>query len=223
MVGVSLTFEQLAAADPLNDTLASYILESDVSAARARAVELPALVRYFLLKVGKGTQNRTVGKDEFAALKKLITNQNDELRERAFERTRAAARDKLGVEIGLLRSLAPHYEEEDAIALSTFIKVTGDQGTTAATLACTSTYLNVTGRLLFLYSYGQQEDLEWTRTASRDWAKRIMTSNTQPPPKSPGGRFDWDKIMERALAGGLMGGLIALIVITWGWLRRRIF
>ena len=55
--------------DPANDTLAYYILESDVPAAMAG--EIPPLDRYFILKVNKGMRNLTVGKNDFAEFKKI--------------------------------------------------------------------------------------------------------------------------------------------------------
>ena len=85
--------------------------------------------------------------------------------------------------------LTPHYEEENGIAYSMFVNygVTAEGVETETNIvSSTFTTLNVSGRVLFLNSYGQQEDLEWTRTASRDWGKRIMESNTQPPPEITG-------------------------------------
>ena len=79
-------------------------------------------------------------------------------------------------------------------------------------VSSTSTYLNAAGRVLFLYSYGQQGDLEWTRTASRDWGKRIMESNLQPP---QGSWFDWNKIGSKALVGAFVGGLLGLLTMAF--------
>ena len=125
----------------------------------------------------------------------------------------------LAVELNQMVPLTPHYEEENAIAFSMFVNygVTSEGVETETNIvSSTFTTLNVSGRVLFLNSYGQQEDLEWPRTASRDWGKRVMESNTQPPPESPSGRrFDWNEIMGKGLAGALAGGLVALIAMVF--------
>ena len=76
--------------DPANDTLAYYILESDVPAAMAG--EIPLLDRYFILKVNKQVRNLTVGKNDFAEFKKLIREQNKALLEGVTSRARESLR-----------------------------------------------------------------------------------------------------------------------------------
>ena len=220
MTAVNRFCEQIAAADPANDTLASYILESGVPTARAG--EIPPLERTFILKVNRQLQNLTVGKNDFAEFKKIIRNQNDELlknanpqiREGMSKMSEGVSQDfdiNFAMEISQMVPLAPHYEEENAIAFSMFANygVAAEEVKKTNIVAATSTYLNAAGRVLFLYSYGPQGDLGWTRTTSRDWGKRVMESNTQPPPESPSGRrFDWNEIMGKGLAGTLAGGLV---------------
>ena len=208
--------------------MAYYILESDVPAAMAG--EIPLLDRYFILKVNKQVRNLTVGKNDFAEFKKLIREQNKALLEGATSRARESLRKtgenitqefaiNLAVELNQVVPLTPHYEEENAIAFSMFVNygVTSEGVETETNIVSgTFTTLNVSGRVLSLNSYGQQEGLEWTRTASRDWGKRVMESNTQPPPESPSGRrFDWNEIMGKGLAGALAGGLVALIAMVF--------
>ena len=183
MPAVHRFFEQIAAADPANDTLASYILESGVPTAMAG--ELPPLKRYFILKVNRQLQNLTVGKDGFAEFKKIAREQNvDDL----FKRVEPQIREGMSktdeglsqkfdtnftMEISQMVPLAPHYEEESAIAFSVFVnyEVAAEGVKETNIVAATSTYLNAAGRVLFLYSYGPQGDLGWTRTTSRDWGK----------------------------------------------------
>ena len=227
MTAVNRLCEQVAAADPANDTLASYILESGVPTAMAG--EIPTLDRYFILKVNKGMQNLTVGKNDFAEFKKIIRNQNDELFKNATPQTREAVSKmsegvsqdydiNFAMEINQMVPLAPHYEEENAIAFSMFAnyEVAAEEVKKTNIVAATVTLLNAAGRVLFLNSYGPQGDLEWTRTASRDWANEVMESNTQPPPGSPSGRrFDWNEIMGKGLVGAIAGGLVALIAMVF--------
>ena len=227
MPAVHRFFEQIAAADPANDTLASYILESDVPTAMAS--EIPLLERTFVLKVSRQMQNLTVGKNEFAEFKKITRNQKDELLKNANPQIREAmskisegfsqdSEINFSMEISQVVPLAPHYEEENAIAFSMFAnyRVAVEDVNETNIMSITCTILNAAGRVLFLYSYGPPGDLEWTRTASRDWGKRVMESNTQPPPGSPSGRrFDWNEIMGKGLVGGIAGGLVALIAMVF--------
>ena len=81
--------------DPANDTLAYYILESDVPAAMAG--EIPLLDRYFILKVNKQVRNLTVGKNDFAEFKKLIREQNKALLEGATSRARESLRKRVKI------------------------------------------------------------------------------------------------------------------------------
>ena len=124
MIAVNSICEQVAAADPANDTLASYILESGVPAALAG--EIPPLDRYFVLKVSKGMQNLTVGKNDFAEFKKIIRDQNDELlksvnpqiREGMSKMSEGVSQDfdiNFSMEISQMVPLAPHYEKETAL------------------------------------------------------------------------------------------------------------
>ena len=157
-------FEQIAAADPANDTLASYILESGVPTAMAG--ELPPLKRYFILKVNRQLQNLTVGKDGFAEFKKIAREQNlDDL----FKRVEPQIREGMSkmdeglsqefdtnfaMEISQMVPLAPHYEEESAIAFSVFVnyEVAAEGVKETNIVAATSTYLNAAGRVLLVLS-----------------------------------------------------------------------
>ncbi len=55
-------------------------------------------------------------------------------------------------------------------------------------VSATCTYVNVAGKVLFLYCYGPQKDLEWTRSTTKAWATMVLDSNSQPPSHTSGGR-----------------------------------
>jgi hypothetical protein len=42
----------------------------------------------------------------------------------------------------------------------------------------TITMIHVNGNLLFLYSSGGENDLKWTREASRSWVERLFSENS---------------------------------------------
>ena len=75
MTAVMKFVQQMA--DPMNDTLAYYIMESDVPTAMAG--EIPSLERIFILKVNKQLRNMTVGKNDFSQLKSMTKSQNQQM------------------------------------------------------------------------------------------------------------------------------------------------
>ena len=210
--------------DPMNDTLAYYISEADVPTAMSG--ELPLLGKTFILKVNKQLRNMTVGKDEFSRFIAMTTSQNKQLLAEVKARipdhmnriSQGVSREfdiKFAMELSQMVPLDPHYESENAFSYSTFINygVTAGDKRQEAIVAATSTFLNASGVVLFLYAYGSKEDLEWTRTASRSWAERVMEENSPPPEESPrSGGIDWDKVMEKGLIGAILGALFALIM-----------
>ncbi len=231
MTSVTKLAQQMA--DPMNDTLAYYISESDVPVAMAGGI--PELKRTFILKVNKKLRNMTVGKNDFSQLKEMTKSQNQQI----FAKVKSQIPEHMknmsqgvsqefdvdfAMDISQMVPLEPHYEAENALAYSMYINygVTAGAEKEEAIVAATSTFLNASGAVLFLYGYAPQAELEWTRTASINWAENVMVSNTQPPAKSPSGRgFDWGKVMEKGLVGAIIGGLIALIAGAFSVFKRK--
>jgi hypothetical protein len=91
-----------------------------------------------------------------------------------------------------------------------------------AILAATATFVNVAGKVLFLYCYAPQDHIEWTRSASKIWTEKIMASNPQPPAGSSGSRgMDWRKVLTKGVGGAILGGLIALILGVFSIFKRK--
>lgn len=209
--------------DPANDQLAYYISISDVPFAIAG--ELPSLKRTFILKVNKDLKNIIIGSKEFAELKRTIMRQNKELLESVkskipgyFERMSKGISEEFDLDFALRLShiipLDRHYEADNAWAYSMYINygVSASGVRENAIVSATATFVNVSGKILFLYCYGPQDELEWTRNASRAWVERIMASNAQPPTQSSGVyKVDWNRIIEKGIVGAITATLIALI------------
>jgi hypothetical protein len=208
--------EQLS--DPMNDTLAFYIPEESV--ALAKSGEIPDLRRYFMLKVNKDLKNRSVSTPEFVSLKREVAAENDKI----FEQVRAAMPGymdqisknlgkefdtHLSIKIGQIAPYPPHLDAEQAWSYSMLINygVRAGQDTTDSLVVVTNTFLNTSGRLLFLYAYGPRPDLEWTRSASEQWQGAILAEN-EAPPAARG--FDWSRVAFGTLLGALLGGLLSL-------------
>lgn len=226
MTEISRVAQQMI--DPMNDTLAFYIMESDVPAAMAG--EIPSLERTFILKVNKKIRNITMGKNDFSQLKSIIKSQNQQM----FEDVKALITEHMNnmsqefdvdfaMNISQMVPLEPHYEAENALAFSTYINygVSAGNENIDEIVASTTTSLNASGAVLLLYSYASKDELDWTRSASMSWAESVMASNSQPPAKSPGRGYDWNKIMEKGLVGAIVGGLFALLSGAAAFFKRN--
>jgi len=219
-------------ADPVNDTLAYYISESDVPAAMRG--EVPSLDRTFILKVNKELRNMAVGQNNFSQFKEMTRNQNrtmfEEVESQVAEIMKNTSQGMsqafdmdFAVSVSQVVPLEPHYETENALAFSMYVNY-GSAGTENEDeiVAGTATFLNASGVVLFLYGYAPENELQWTRDASMNWAENVMASNSQPPAKSPrGAGFDKDKAMEKGIIGAITGGLAALLIGIIVALKRK--
>lgn len=214
----------LQLADPKNDLLAYYISDSDIPTAMNG--NIPSLERTFLLKVNKQFVNMVVGSKDFAVLKNMTKRQNKEIFESVKSQVQDLMKDKiegisneldvdLAMQISQVIPLDPHYEADNALSYSMYIHyVTTIDGTKKDFIkSATATYVNVAGKVLFLYCYGTKGELEWTKSASRSWVEQIMNSNSRPPARSPRERgINWEKAIEKGIVGAVSGGFIALII-----------
>ncbi len=219
--------------DPWNELLAYYINESD--AATAREGNLPPIERRFMLKVSKELKGMLVGSRDFAELKSMTKRQNKEIWE-SLKSQMPGLLDKaskgigkefdmsLAFEISEMVPLDPHYEADNALSYSWYANygVSAEGVKEEFVVAATTTFVNASGKVLFLYCYAPQGDLEWTRDASRAWAERVMGGNAQPPTQSSGGRgINWRKVMEKSVGGAIAGGLIALVLGALSIFKRK--
>jgi hypothetical protein len=223
----------LQMADPMNDQLAYYIAESDIPVAMAG--EMPPLQRYFVLKVNKELKNTVVGSKEFAELASMAKRQNTEILKSVeskipsvMKKTSKGISKEFDVNFALQLSqmvpLDPHYETDNAFAYSMYVNygVSVEGEKEDLIVSATATYVNVAGKILFLYCYGPQEDLEWTRNASKAWAGSVMASNSEPPARSSGGRgMDWNRVIEKGIVGAIIGGLMALIFGVFSRFKKK--
>lgn len=219
---------QTANADPYNDTLAYYIKESKVPTAMAG--DMPDLEKYFVLKVNKEMRNMTIGKDIFSQFKSVLKSQNQQtfqdikaqIPEMMNNFSQGVSQDyniDFAMNISQVVPLETHYEAENAMAYSMFVNYGSSTGgeKIEEIISATSTFLNTSGTVLFLFAYGPKGELEWTRSASMAWAESVMASNSKPPSKSPGRGLDW----ANASGGAIVGGLLALIASAVAIFRRK--
>ncbi|MCB1634984.1 MAG: hypothetical protein KDI37_07485 [Xanthomonadales bacterium] len=220
-------------ADGMNDLLAIYI--SDDEAAGARIGEAPDMNRYFVIKVNKELKNLALGIADFARLRDQVDEQNEQaiasaqaqMADQIRENSEALSTElnvDLDMQITPMTPMAAHVNEEHAIAFSMYLNasavINGEQTDTA--LVVTSTYINVAGKVLFLYTYAPSADLDWTRQASKDWAAAILASNdTAEPAEKLNWGIDWGRVAEKGLIGAAVGGIIGLIMWIASWRKRK--
>ena len=232
MVMLRRYLKQVAAADTSNDTLAVYIRESIVPAAMEGRI--PELKRWCIVKVPNSLRNTTINTNIFAEYKKVVKQHYKRVLEKLGPQMREASAKMsegvsgefdldISIDSGQVVPLAVHHDSENSIAHSMFMesKVTVGKQESSEVISATTESVNVSGRLLNLYVYGEKEDLKWTRTASRDWATRTLQRND--PPSSGSGigtTIDWCKVAEKGMTGGMAGGLMAGLLALLGILRR---
>ena len=127
---------------------------------------------------------------DFAEIKKTIKTQNKEnqasniskLQEIVKESGRSISKEldvDLAFNVSQIIPLDPHYESENVFSYSIYlvsqVSVMGEQKEYVT--AATATLVNISGKVISLYSFGEQADLEWTQKASRTWAEKAIASN----------------------------------------------
>nr|WP_320013816.1 hypothetical protein [uncultured Desulfobacter sp.] len=160
----------LQMADPKNDQLAYYISDSDIP--MALNGEIPTLERTFLLKVNKQLKTMVVGSKDFAELKNMTKRQNKEFFESVKSQVPGPMKDTskgiskefnvdFAMKISQMIPFDPHYEADTALSYSMYINygVTTEGTKEELIVSATATYVNVAGKVLFLYCYGPKEDL----------------------------------------------------------------
>jgi hypothetical protein len=180
---------------PHNVSLALYIPEQDIPQAlagvlvesqRIRAVQAPkdTLDRQFTqeyfadMKVGMRMQQAQV----IEKLKRDMPEMMNKTLDKVSDASQNARVNPGGVE-----TLLSHYEDANSFASSIVARIeynAGGNQPAVSVVTATMTLVLVKGKLIFLYVYGNEDDLEWTREQSKEWTKALVAAN-QPLLKKP--------------------------------------
>lgn len=178
-----------ATTPPFNLLLAGLVSEADHAAFLAGG-ERP-LTRYLYVQVARQTIDVNVDASLFAKTAAFIRDQNTKLFDEFKKRMPGLIDDVSGrlghaidkevrLKIPDMTLLPPHGETKQTFAFSMYIRLKGEVVGVSGIdtlLAATATFVHVRGKILFLYAYGAENDLEWTRAISAEWADAIVAAN----------------------------------------------
>lgn len=219
-----------------NDEFISFILSTDTGIALQN--EIPDLERRFSVQTTKDLVNRTVPISDFRELKEIVKNQNNEIIKKAenvikeqFMDINSNISEKQKVDLALsvsnISPLPVHIETERSLAYSVYVKynINDEAGMPSTYISITTaTFIYLKGKILFLYSFAGESDLEWSQKISKEWANSVIDANPldfsskvkELLPASISG-INWEQVGIK----GLVGALIGLLVGLFSWLYNR--
>ncbi|MCL2872256.1 MAG: hypothetical protein FWF41_04660 [Betaproteobacteria bacterium] len=220
---------------PTNVEFISFIPETDASSALRG--EISGLNRTFSVQTSKNAVNVSASNHDFLKLKNALKTQNDE----AFKKIECQIPDfmkkinsgvsrKYDVDLALtvaqMVPLPVHDEADRSIAYSAFIKYGFNNPSgkaSAETTAATIAFVHIKGKILFLYSFGEENDIEWSRNASKQWSTAVISAN-------PGNSltlineatgFNWGEIAANGIRGAIWGLIVYAIMVLIKRRRKR--
>jgi len=207
------------------------LLLPSADAAIAAKGQIPESTRRFYVQTTKELIQPFVSAHDFAELKRMIKTQNEEILRKAEAQmpgllqavNQGISKDyelDLGLSMAQMLPLPPHYETERGLAYSMILKynVNDENGKPSVFEGVvTATFVHLQGKVLFLYANAEKSGLEWSRMESQKWADMIIAANpsvgaiaVREASKRQSG-FDWSKVLEKAVVGAIIGGLIGLL------------
>jgi len=184
--------------------------------------------RYINVESEKGISATSVSSDQFTKLRSIVRNQIDdmyanvekqlpELVNKGNKTISAEFAADIAFELGGLVTLPIHLDTDNAIANSMFMTVgvtVDDEDLGTNVVAATTLILHVKDKVIFLYVYGSESELDWTRDAAATWATDIVAANPlstdekRAVDKSDSFGVNWSQVLEKALIGALVGGVV---------------
>lgn len=221
---------------PTNEEFLSFIPISDVPAVLKN--EIPDFPRRFTVQTAKNIINLSVTSSNFSELKEVIKTQNTDIIKEAeaqfpelMDRVNDGIKEEFDVDLALSISqmipLPVHDESERTLSYSSYVKydMVDELGNPAPFVSVvTATFVHIKGKILFLYSYAEESDVEWSRNASKQWAEDLIRLNpltnqdtfSENAPSVITG-IDWGNVLLKAIAGAAIGLFIGLL----SWARNR--
>jgi len=210
-----------------NREIASFVQDEDARAIRDGRE--PRFERRHSAQVLRALEDTLVTHADFAQLKAEMRESSAELAG-SVEKELSSAVEKVadGVTVDMeapgagVSVLPPHFETDRVLSVSQRIStwlVRADGTRTALRGTVTLSYVHVRGRLVFLYAFGQEDALDWTREASRQWALAVVAANpsdaataSREARRGTGRGIDWSRVGQKAVVGAVVGALVGLVL-----------
>lgn len=184
-------YESLGAyINPGNTRFLTLIKAEDAEAINSG--ELIELGPYINVETQKSIHNLTVTPAQFETLRSTMRTQIASAYTKAKKAMPSIIADgnsslseqfdlEVAVRLGGVVPLPVHFDDETTIAHSILMTVHSSvegEGVVESVVAATTTVLFVKNKILFLYTYGNETELNWTREASQQWAQSILRVNS---------------------------------------------
>jgi hypothetical protein len=201
--------------DPDNETLAFHIPAEMADAAKAGKVPQPE--RYFVLKVQGNTEFVAMDASGFEGLVSGVRSSNQMITKEMKSELGDSFDPAAVVALRGVAFLPPHRESEVAFAHSMLINTVAFGGNEQKQLmSATTSYANVAGKVLILYAYGAEKDLDWTRTAAGAWTDAVLAANPKPPVRmaqDEAGNSGLGQAGGSDLRSGVIGAVIGGVLV----------
>lgn len=174
---------------PTNYRYLSLILKDKADALLSG--ELVEFERYMNVESEKAISTKSISAAMFDEFRGILRTQLDEMFEKVnkrlpgmFDKGNAKVRETFDADIafstGNMVPLPIHLDSTNAMANSMYINygasINGED-VGSHVVAATMLTLHVKDKVLFLYVYGSESDLEWTRDFAANWAAQIVAAN----------------------------------------------
>ena len=169
-----LTLIEEAAADAM-------LRGEDVDVGRYLNIETQTAISRMSITTAQFGEYRDVMRDQLFNMIEQVQNQFPEITDAGNTSLSEKYDAELAVQLGGMVPLPIHLDTDNAIASSMYMTVGAtvdgeDMGSDV--LAATMLSLHVKDKVLFVYAFGPEKDLEWTRAAASTWATRIVAANS---------------------------------------------
>ncbi len=201
--------------DPDNETLAYFIPSEMADAAKAGQATPPK--KYFVLKVQGNTEFVALDAAGFGGLVAGVKSSNQMISEEMKSQLGDDYSPAAVVKLRGVAALPPHQESDVVFAYS---MLTNSGAFGQPMMSATTSYANVAGKMLILHAYGEESDLEWTRSAAGAWTKAVLAANPKPPASglansaatSAGEQFGGGDL-KSGVIGAVVGVVLAVLVL----------
>jgi len=229
---------------PNNRLLALFVCESDL--ARIMKGESADLGRSLNVQVFREAEQLDISSTQFQQIvahfkrqqETLLKNAKDKFGPLLDEASRNLSKDAgntLKLKVNDVLPLGVFLDRNDAFgfAILTKSQVLAEGQQLDCVRICGICLVRVKGKLLYVYAhYEGPNDLGQVRATATRWVEQILANNmTQGSPVQTGPRNKgnstsaWDRIIEKGLAGAIVGGILSLLAsmvgIVIGVMRRR--